>query len=332
MRINQQPLVSVITPVYNGQEYLAECIESVLKQTYQNFQYTIVNNCSTDHTLEIAQRYAEKDSRIIIHNNDSFLNLIKNWNHAIRQFSPDSKYCKVVHADDKLFPECIELMVGVAEKHPTIGLVGSYILLGTEIRCTGIPYPQELVSGKEICRAAFRGDFTVFGPPTVLLIRSDLIHMEKPFYNEEYFYADAEVCFKVLQKKDFGFVHQILSFVRMHEQSQTNAITNKVDPIGLEFLSILKKYGPVYFEANEFRKVQKKRYSDYYRFLARQYLLRRKKLWNYQISSMKETGEPFSKRLFILGFLLEVGHALLNLQAAVERLKKLRKGWRQKIV
>ena len=51
----EQPLVSVLTPVYNGEPYLGECIESVLNQTYQNFEYIIVNNCSKDRTLEIAR-------------------------------------------------------------------------------------------------------------------------------------------------------------------------------------------------------------------------------------------------------------------------------------
>src|SRR5260370_37263796 len=102
-----QPLVSVITPVYNGEEFLAECIESVLAQTYQNWDYTIVNNRSTDRTLQIAKSYAAKDSRIRVHNNRDFLTIIQNHNHAIRQISPDSKYCKVVLADHCLFPACL---------------------------------------------------------------------------------------------------------------------------------------------------------------------------------------------------------------------------------
>ena len=52
-----QPLVSVVTPVYNGAEYLVECIESVVNQTYANWEYVIVDNCSTDDTLAIARRY-----------------------------------------------------------------------------------------------------------------------------------------------------------------------------------------------------------------------------------------------------------------------------------
>ena len=64
MVLKSQPLISVVTPVYNTEKYLAECIASVLGQTYQNWEYVIVNNCSTDKSLEIAQRYVQEIPRI----------------------------------------------------------------------------------------------------------------------------------------------------------------------------------------------------------------------------------------------------------------------------
>src|SRR5262249_36692798 len=75
------PLVSVITPVYNGGDYLRECIESVRSQTYTNWRYTIVNNCSTDDSLAIALHYAKLDPRIRVLSNGSFLDIIQNHNH-----------------------------------------------------------------------------------------------------------------------------------------------------------------------------------------------------------------------------------------------------------
>ena len=126
MNIPEEPLVSVVTPVYNGEDFLTECIESVLRQTYGNYEYIIVNNCSTDRSLEIALNYSKRDSRIRVHSNSQFVGVIENHNIAFRLISPNSKYCKVVSADDWLFPECLARMVDVAEANPSAGFVGSY--------------------------------------------------------------------------------------------------------------------------------------------------------------------------------------------------------------
>jgi glycosyltransferase involved in cell wall biosynthesis len=61
MSITSQPLVSILAPVYNGAEYLAKCVGSIFAQTYQNWDYTTINNCSTEEPAEIACRYAAKD-------------------------------------------------------------------------------------------------------------------------------------------------------------------------------------------------------------------------------------------------------------------------------
>src|ERR1700690_526046 len=96
----EQPFVSVLTPVYNGEAYLAECIESVLAQSYGNFEYIIVNNCSKDRTLQIANQYAERDKRIRVHDNTEFVDVIANHNIAFGLIDGAAKYCKVVSGDD----------------------------------------------------------------------------------------------------------------------------------------------------------------------------------------------------------------------------------------
>ena len=61
-----QKLISVIMSVYNGEKYLVQAIESILNQTYQNFEFIIIEDCSTDNSLDILEEYAKKDSRIKI--------------------------------------------------------------------------------------------------------------------------------------------------------------------------------------------------------------------------------------------------------------------------
>src|SRR5690242_9547360 len=118
-----EPLVSILTPVYNGEKHLAQCIRSILAQDYTNFEYIIVNNCSTDKTLEIAESFARQDPRIRIHNNTEFLSVVDNHNNAFSLIPEDAKYCKIVGADDWLYPNCISELVKVAEEYPTVGMV-----------------------------------------------------------------------------------------------------------------------------------------------------------------------------------------------------------------
>ena len=124
-----EPLVSVVTPVYNGAAYLAECIESVLRQTHGRFEHVISDNRSTDDSLAIARRYAAEDPRIRVVAHDEHLSHhLASWNRSMRLISDEAAYVKVVHADDWLFDACIERMVALAESHPSVGLVSAYRL------------------------------------------------------------------------------------------------------------------------------------------------------------------------------------------------------------
>src|SRR5260370_34848907 len=109
-------LVSVVVPVYNGEELLAQCIESVLTQTYRNWDFTIVNNSSNDDTLRVCLKYAAIDSRIRVITNPSFLKIIENHNRTLSFLSAEAKHCKVLFADDCLFPTCIEARFATAER------------------------------------------------------------------------------------------------------------------------------------------------------------------------------------------------------------------------
>lgn len=318
MNSTSEPLVSILTPVYNCEKYLAECIESILAQTYNNWEYVIVNNCSTDRTLEIAERYARKDQRIRIHNTTQLLDVIKNHNYAFRLISPECEYCKVVQADDWLFPDCIRKMVEVAESNPTVGIVGSYRLEERYVSCDGLPYPSTVVSGKEICRSRFLGGPYIFGSPTTILIRSDLIRVRKPFYNESNLHADQEVCYDVLKDSDFGFVHQVLTFTRRHNETKTT-YARRLNTYILGELIIFKKYGRTYLSEQEYNEILAKKMGVYYRYLFKNFFLRkRKEVWDYHKKGLKELGFSVSYvNLFKVPFII-----LLNRFLAVFRIKK----------
>lgn len=291
-----EPLVSLVTPVYNGENYLAECIESVLDQEYDNWECIIVNNCSTDRSLEVAQNFAAKEPRIRIHDNEEFLPMVDNFHHALRQISKKSKYCKIVHADDFLFPNCLREMVNLAESYPSVGIVSSYVLEGSKIKGNGFPYPSPMLSGREVCRLSLLGGIPyMFGSPTTLLIRADLIRSSNSFYNKRYLQLlDQTACYDILQESDFGFVHQILTFSRMHDSSQTTSAT-RLNKLIIEQLIFLQEYGPKYLTKGELEKRFQEKLRIYYRFLGKNiFRLRNKEFYIYHANRFKELRVSFS--------------------------------------
>jgi glycosyltransferase involved in cell wall biosynthesis len=316
MHPETQPLVTVLTPVYNGAKYLAQCIESVLAQTYQNWEYIIVNNCSSDGSLEVAQRYVREDGRIRLSNNDNFVTMTENHNVAFRQISPGSKYCKVVHADDWLFPECLTQMIRLAEANPTVAIVGAYGLCGDKVRWDGLRYSETVVSGREICRRTLLGGFYVFGSPTSLLIRSDLLGTDLPCYSDDKFltqYADQDLCYRLLRHSDFGFVHQVLTCSREHEASVTSALTRLNAALPAQ-LMVLLKYGPVYLEPREYERRLEEISQRYYRFLAQSLFFRRRDqaFWNYHREALRHIDRPLSVARLGKSAFLEVMDTLCN--------------------
>lgn len=326
MKSRSSPLVSIVTPVYNEAEHLKECIESTLAQTYQNWDYTIVDNCSTDGSAAIARHYAAKDPRVRIYENQQFLPALRNFNLALRQISPASKYCKVVLGDDLIFPECLARMVAVAEEYPSVGIVSAYALEGARVKCVGLPIQTRFVPGREICRKHFLERLYLFNSPTTVLYRADLVRGRDPFYNEANIHADTEVCFSLLKSSDFGFVHQVLTLSRVRPDSRSGADTdNQTDLAG--FLETLSRHGPGFLSQQELEARLCSHLYDYYNFLGKSLILGRgKTFWAYHRTKLAETGGGFSRIRVARGALATMLEAALNPKSSAEKLlRRLKK-------
>jgi glycosyltransferase involved in cell wall biosynthesis len=295
MHASSAPLVSIVTPAYNEEKYIAECVESVLAQSYSNWEYTIVNNCSDDGTLAVAQKYAAADPRMRVISNSTLIPAVANFNHALRQISSSSKYCKMVLADDWMFPECLERMVALMEKHPSVGIVGAFGLTGAFVLWSGLPYGSSVVSGGEVCRQRLLGGPYVFGSPTSVLFRADLVRSRDPFFNESNVHAaDTEACFESLKSADFGFVHQVLTFSRERDGSLFQN-SRELNASAADILHELVVYGPHYLTPDEHAKCLDTTLSKYYDFLATSLLQGRdKSFWDYHKEKLKEDGTGFS--------------------------------------
>lgn len=114
-------LVSIVLPVYNGEKYLTESIESVIGQTYQNWELLVVDDCSTDRSAEIAKAYAAKDNRIHYYHNEHNLRLPRNLNKGFSLAKGD--YLTWTSDDNRYKPEAIECMVDTLDHYAEIHFV-----------------------------------------------------------------------------------------------------------------------------------------------------------------------------------------------------------------
>jgi len=285
-------LVSVVTPVYNGSKYLRSCIESVLCQTFSDWEYVIVDNGSSDDSRSIAESYAS-DKRLRIHSNGQVLPVTLSFNRAASLVSPGIRYLKFLCADDLLFPQCLELMLRVAESNPHVSLVGSYKIHGTQPVFEGPPFPQEVVPGREVCKWFFQGRLGILGSETNHLIRLPVEGAGSSLFDPTFSkHSDTELFVRLLKDRgEMGFVHQVLTFTRVHAGSVSVKQAHILGTGHLEALAILNKHGPDFLTHGEMKTLLQTRRRAYFRFLFRSlFKSAGKEIWRYHRSNWPSLG------------------------------------------
>jgi glycosyltransferase involved in cell wall biosynthesis len=295
--VSNQPLVSVVTPFYNTADYLRECIESVLSQTYPNFEYLLVDNQSTDGSAAIAAEYAAKDNRIRVIRNKKFVGQVANYNGALRHVASEASYVKIVQADDYIFPECLQRMVEVGESHPSAVIITSYYLTGPRVCGSGVEWPTECIPGRLASRLHLLEGKFLFGTPTTLMYRGELVAKRQPFYSESSLHEDTELCHEVMAESDLGFVHQVLSFSRVGNSGILTAIDTFHWQI-LDLYTTLRKCGPLSLSRDELSNRMRPVRSEYLRILGESVVLGREpEFWSHHRSGLATVGEELPSPL-----------------------------------
>jgi len=130
------PLVSVLIPVYNREETIESCIQSALDQTYKNIEIVVVDNNSTDSTLEKCENLAKIDSRIKIFINEENIGPVKNWKKSIDL--AQGEYGKILFSDDLILPEFIKKSITLL--HNDVSFVISSAKIGPNLNSSSVNY------------------------------------------------------------------------------------------------------------------------------------------------------------------------------------------------
>ncbi|MEM7338539.1 MAG: glycosyltransferase [Actinomycetota bacterium] len=215
-----RPEVSVCMPVYQAERHVASAIESVLRQTFHDWELVIVDNSSTDGTAEVLSRY--DDPRIVITRNDVTVGLADNWNLAVQRAR--GRFIKVLPADDILYPECLELQVKEHDAHPGIALVacrrdfiddnGEVVLRSRGVRRLSGEHPSAHVVNRIMASGV-----NPIGDPAAMLFRRDHFLTAGEFDASLPFPMDLELSVRLLEHGTFFGQSHTLSAFRVHPGS-----------------------------------------------------------------------------------------------------------------
>jgi glycosyltransferase involved in cell wall biosynthesis len=207
MTVNNTPLVSVVISALNAEKYIGTAIDSILAQTYTNFELIIINDGSTDNTEDIILSY--KDRRIRLVKNETNLGLAKSLNKGIKL--ADGKYIARLDADDIAAKDRFEVQIKYLEYKPEIAVCGSYYRAFSEDNSTIIRQP--LISEQIKIRLFFENPM---GHPTVMM-RNQIFKKDNYSYNESFRTAqDYDLWCRISHKYDITNLPFVLTDYRIH--------------------------------------------------------------------------------------------------------------------
>jgi len=205
--------VSVLIPVYNGEEYVRDAIQSTLDQTYEDFEIIAIDDGSTDNTYQILKEYSKKDPRVKIYKQNN-QGLTKTLNKGI--LLAKGEYIARLDADDYSRSDRLEHQVKFLDNHPEYGMVGSYV---TEI------YPEETIrvtkptEDNEIKKSLIKS--CIISHSTVM-VRRWIIAEEQ--YNEKFETSqDYDLWIRIGKMHKISILPLFLVFRRKRDNSITNS-------------------------------------------------------------------------------------------------------------
>ena len=244
--------VSICVPTYNGARYLRQCLDSALAQTFADFELLVVDDRSTDSTLDLAQHYVGGDPRISVRRNEQNLGLVANWNRCVELAR--GEWVKFLFQDDLLEPSCLERMLGVSR--PGVDLVVTRRGLIFE---DGTPAPieeryrryvaahdlarhwpgQAYISSERFSEVLLRNPAgNCIGEPTATLIRRSAFESYGGFNRDLRILGDWEHSARVASNTGLCYLDAMLAHFRVHAAGASTTLHDEgnyrafvIDPI-----------------------------------------------------------------------------------------------------
>ncbi len=255
--------ISICIPTYNGEAYLCECLDSCISQDFNDYEILVVDDCSSDKTLEICERYQRQHAKIKVHQNKENLGLVGNWNKCIEL--ANGEWIKFVFQDDYLSKDCLTQFLKRVTSHSQL-LVSRRSFILPEYTSSELKkyYTDEVrtfdnlnyiqtngwIDAKEIARLAVENICLNFiAEPSLALFKKEIVKEIGPF-NSDF----AQICdldFFQRLGSSFGLVYipEKLCHFRIHASSTTSAnlgakayVLSNLEPVLLAHQMLFNKH------------------------------------------------------------------------------------------
>lgn len=220
-----KPLISIITPTYNHEKYIDICIQSVLKQSYTNWEQIIIDDCSTDNTRSVVRKYTIQDKRITLIINDKkfgLRNLEKTYNRALLQCK--GNLIAILEGDDYIPPDKLKIQIKPFMQDPSIAMsYGDWIMVsnqGIEIYLRSYGF-DSFIQNKKLGDIAQRYAGLKFDicSPSVMINTQKLIKVGGFQKSALYPFTDIPTYLALSTQGSFAYQKEIVGYYRRSSQS-----------------------------------------------------------------------------------------------------------------
>lgn len=223
------PPVSVVIPAYNNADYLGATIESVLEQTFPDFELLIADHASGDATWDVASAYVG-DERVRLMRTERGGGAQRNWNRVTAEARGD--LVKLVCGDDLLYPTCLAEQVAAMRDNPAVSLAAGRRDIrdahgGLLVSSRGLPRLAGRVAGRDATKATVRAGGNVFGEPACVLMRTEIVRAVGGWSRTEQYLIDVELYLRVLRRGDLWASPSALAAFRVSSTQWSVALARE---------------------------------------------------------------------------------------------------------
>ncbi len=230
------PLVSICIPTYNGEAFLEEALDSVLEQTYENYEVIISDDASKDNTIQLVEQFKERCVKPVFVFEHEPSGIGANWNHSVNK--ANGEYIKFLFQDDTLEPDCLEKMIQPFMDNESVGLVAcqrkfileeedaesrDWIASYSNLQKEFPPRYGQVIGGKEVLKRfdLLKDPKNKIGEPTAVLFKKSMLEAVGNFNETLKQALDYECWYRMLKKCDMIFLDEALISFRLHAQQAT---------------------------------------------------------------------------------------------------------------